>query len=234
MHPVIRVSLFLVFAISVSQVDLSQLAPAILVLFLFFVARARIRWRMALQMLKRLRWFFITILLLYGWLTPGQALFSNSLSILSGLTIDGVLAGLIQIASLVLMILALVALVSSLPTEVLLGAIYWWSYPLKLLRLSRESIVLRLMLTMETVELLQQQISDYANQSSATNRWPRLVEITGFAFKQVCKQAEQEQPRQVVIHCLASPPVWQWSYPIVVAALFQASQYLHLFADLQW
>lgn len=232
MHPVIRVSLFLVFAVSVSRIELPQLIVAVFILFILSILWARLRWSLVFQTLKRLRWFFLTILVLYGWLTPGQALFETSL--VNGPSQAGINAGVLQVVSLILMILALVSLISNLSKELLLGAIYWWSYPLKWLHISRERLVLRLILTMERVELLQQQLSRFEPPDTSANRWQRLASLTGYAFQEVNQQAEQESVTHVSIKRLQSPPAWQWTYPVLVVLLFQMSQHLPLLIEQLW
>ncbi|MDH5407570.1 MAG: energy-coupling factor transporter transmembrane protein EcfT [Gammaproteobacteria bacterium] len=219
MHPVIRVSVFLIFAISIAHADTAQLIIAAAVLIVLYSFTPRIDWSRLFKFLLRLRWFYISIILLYGFLTPGQALLSS----LPDLSIEGLLAGGLQVLCLMMMIFALLVLVSNQSKSQMLGALYWWLYPVKLIRLSREKLALRIMLTMQAVERLQDKIYDYQSKQESTNKFQRLVNVTTYAFNEVVHQAQSHKSETISLSCLETPPVWQWCVPFALIVMFVMS-----------
>ncbi|MDH5179532.1 MAG: energy-coupling factor transporter transmembrane protein EcfT [Gammaproteobacteria bacterium] len=223
MHPVIRVSLFLVFALFISRSDLPRLLIGSLFLLPILILGKAFDWHALYRAVSRIRWFLLSILVLYGWLTPGPPLFGTVW--FDGPSLQGLHAGLYQVMSLILMITALVAMIGKLSRETLLGAVYWWSYPLQWLGISREVLVLRLIMVMERVERLQQDISRISTEKREASRLQRLAGITGEVFQLVDQNAQQEASKCVTIQKVLSPPLWQWGYPCLLAGIFLLSRW---------
>lgn len=222
MHPVIRVSLFLVFAVSVSRLLVPQFFLAALILLTMLMFNTPVRWALLVKSLRRLRWFYLTILLLYGWLTPGQAI--SSLPVIQNLTLQGIQAGLLQVTSLMFMVTALILLLGQLARDKLIGAIFWWSYPLQWIKISRERLVLRLMLTMDAVQSLQQQLTKPT--TTAERRWQKIADLLLTTMQQTEQSALQTASKEITIQTLPAPPLWQWCYPVLIIVLFQVSQHV--------
>jgi len=221
MHPVIRVLVFIVFSINVSRIDLSELFIALLILLLLALMCNGLSWSTTFRFLKRLRWLFLSILLLYAWFTPGQALFNTQQERFMP-TYEGLQAGLLQVSSLIMIITALVILISDLSRDRLLAAIYWLSRPVWLLGISRERLVVRLVLAMTYVPRLQVHLSEVMAQSAQTNvkGLRRIAAVASNLFHEVQQKAEQAETECVAIATLPSPPALQWLYPVLVAGVF--------------
>lgn len=107
MHPVIRLSCLAAIAVL-----LPWWPPQALYLFaatLVLVAIARPGTvRLALQAIRRMRWLLLSIMVLYGWFTPGQALLP-ALGVLSPTLAGGLLA--VQRALVLILMVSLVVIV---------------------------------------------------------------------------------------------------------------------------
>ena len=77
-HPAIRILMLMVFAMLICRTDVLHLLLAGLVLLAFYTRMESAPIRMAMGMVMRMRWFFLSLLLIYGWLSPdpisGQAI----------------------------------------------------------------------------------------------------------------------------------------------------------------
>jgi len=99
MHPVIKIILFLIYAAAVAFGGATiLLAGAVLVVALYLPGPGE-RLLLALRMLRRMRWFFLSIALVYLLFTPGRLLFS---AWPWGPTVEGLVGGGQRIASLVI------------------------------------------------------------------------------------------------------------------------------------
>ena len=103
-----------------------------------------------LSLLRRTRWIILSLLLIYGYTTPGAALW-EMLGIASP-TREGALDGLLQMGRLLSVLSGLAILLELLPQAQLVSGLYTLAYPLRWLGLSRERIAVRLALTLEYAE----------------------------------------------------------------------------------
>jgi energy-coupling factor transport system permease protein len=103
-HPLIRVVTLLIFIAGLAFARPLFLVAGIGLLLVLnilvgFPAPGRL-----LQMVSRLRWLFLAILLVYGWWTPGVELFPAMGS--WSPTSEGIFTGLLRVLSLVLIVAA--------------------------------------------------------------------------------------------------------------------------------
>lgn len=220
MHPVIRVISYLVFATYLSQARVPQIALALLMLLSVAVLQRGVHFSKAVRMLKRLRWLFLSILIIYLWFTPGEPIFQvmNAAWIPSW---QGIQTGGIRAMALALMILAVGYLISTTPQTQLLGALYWLCAPLKIIGLSRDRLAVRTMLAMSAAEQLQQ-IFAARSWGKLTGRGTlaRIAEAAASIFAEVLQRAEAAPCEPVEFNRLASPPLWQWLYPCLLIGVF--------------
>jgi len=156
MHAVIKIVCFLVFATAmVMGAKLVLLAGFILVasLYLFELVQGMpTQLHNALKMLKRLRWLFLSILVVYLFFTPGILLLPD---VLWGPTQEGLIQGLVRIVVLVLIVAAVNVLIGSTGQAEFLSAVSWCLQPLSWLGLSHERLAVRISLTLATVGVLR-------------------------------------------------------------------------------
>ena len=151
-HPVTQITIWICLAIVVQTLQ-SVLLP-ILAAVLGLVAFKAHPLRM-MTLLRRTRWIFISLLVIYAFLTPGETLWS--LPYIPKPTYEGLLDGLMQLARLVCILAGLSILLTSLSQERLVSGLYALLYPLRYIAVSRERIAVRLALTLHYAETAMQE-----------------------------------------------------------------------------
>ncbi len=115
------------------------------VLFLAFMfSRQKLR-----QLLRRTRWFMISLWLIYAYSIPGQALFDSIFSP----TREGLMSGGLQSMRLLVALAGLAMLLDRLHRQHLMAGLYSLLLPLQCLGLSRERLAVRLALTLHYAEV---------------------------------------------------------------------------------
>lgn len=102
MHPVIQLLALILLAAALPFAEPAQLACVTLLLVMLFGFFAQSSWRRWFESVMRLRWLLLSLLILYGWFTPGEELWS-----VAGVNLpsrEGVLLGLHRALILVLLI----------------------------------------------------------------------------------------------------------------------------------
>lgn len=105
----------------------------------------------ALLMVRRARWLLLSLLLIYAFATPGDALFP-ALGTFSP-SLQGAQGGMMQAWRLVLLLLALGLLLRSCPQNSLLSGLYLLMRPLRTVGIDADRIAVRLWLTLQYAEL---------------------------------------------------------------------------------
>lgn len=144
-HPATLLTAWSGFALSLSFLPLAALAALAIPLAAAAIVLAR---RRTFGLLKRARWLFLSIALLFAFATPGLLL--PGLWGRIGLTHDGLALAAEHVARLLLLLTSLSLLHEMLGTAGLLSGLYWLLAPLR--RAWCERIVVRLMLVVEFVE----------------------------------------------------------------------------------
>ena len=128
------------------------LAPVVLVwaviaclLLSFGLARTR-----TLRLLRRVRVLMLAILLLFGWFTPGEAVFMDWPQ--ASPSREGLTLALLHAGRLVAVVCAVALLLERLPTERLVGGLYSLCRPFTLIGLRAGDVALRLLLVLRMVE----------------------------------------------------------------------------------
>lgn len=101
-------------------------------------------------LLRRTRWVMISLLMIYGFVTPGEALWSAAGSFSP--TLQGIADGAVQLCRLAFALAGLAIVLNVLDQAQLMGGIYALTAPLRMLGLSRERIAVRLALTLHYAE----------------------------------------------------------------------------------
>ncbi|MES1982233.1 MAG: CbiQ family ECF transporter T component [Pseudomonadota bacterium] len=101
-------------------------------------------------LLRRTRWIMLSLLLIYGYATPGTGIWM-AIGIYSP-TWQGLGDGLLQLGRLANTLAGLCILLSLLPQQKLLGGLYTLTYPLRYFGDGRERLAVRLALTLRYAE----------------------------------------------------------------------------------
>ncbi len=147
-HPAAQILAWCVLVVAMQSLA-SGLLPAVggmVLLGAFFLSR-----RKFVQLLHRTRWIMLSLLLIYAWSTPGQALLGD-LGVFSP-TREGLTDGVLQLIRLLAAIAALAILLDRLHRLHLIAGLYTLLAPLRLVGLSRERLAVRLALTLHYAEV---------------------------------------------------------------------------------
>lgn len=118
------------------------LVSLVLALAALFVAGAHLR-----LLLRRSRWLLLTMLIMFGWLTPGTPLPN-----LPGASQEGLLLAADNIARLIVALSIVALILKLLPPSELVAGMRSLLAPLAFLGVSRDRIAVRLALTLNEVE----------------------------------------------------------------------------------
>ena len=224
MHPGIRIVTFLVFTACLSRATAGQLLLASALLVFPYIRSGTSLLSRALGMFRRLRWFFLSIVVLYLWMAPPD----SPSFLLPDFLPAGIGPALERILSLVLIVLAVNYLLASLPQAQLIAAIYWLAAPLKYPGLLRERLALRLVMTIEAVgKLAQVSRPRPTSGTQPESGWRfyqrsyrRLIHTLQFYYRHAQEQAASAAGQEYRFDCLDSPPLWQWGSPLLLYGLF--------------
>lgn len=146
-HPAAKILLWLGFAIAIQGVGLESLALiSVVAAALLITARSF----GALHMVRRARWLLLSLLLIYSFATPGEALLPALGSVSP--SVQGLQGGGLQAWRLVLLLLALGWLLRSCPRSSLLSGLYILMRPFRVVGFDADRVAVRLWLTLQYAE----------------------------------------------------------------------------------
>lgn len=223
MHPMIRIICLLLMASFVASGIPAYVIVSLSLLIIVYVA-ARLSVRICWAQVKRMRWFFLSILVVYFWFTPGQAFSPELANVLWVPSVEGVEQGLFRLLCLVLIIAVVSAVLQSTSREQLVSAIFsllWWT---KYIGLSPERLAVRMTLTLEYLLSVQAVIAEAKQNlepaSDLRSRVTNLANTTTGVFISVHQRAEQDELTEVCIDKAEPVMFLHWLYPIVLIALY--------------
>ncbi|SFM66637.1 energy-coupling factor transport system permease protein [Ectothiorhodospira mobilis] len=163
-------------------------------------------------MAARLKWFFLSIVLVFGWFTPGLPL-APGLGPLSP-SVTGVLQGLERTLVLLLAVGAVVWLLQGTSRERLVQGLLWLTRPLARLAFPRERFAVRLVLTLEAlpqVRLLAAEAATSGAQAGGPRqRLRRLGDRAADLFHRVLQAAEEAPLDPIRLPSEAPPAPRHW------------------------
>lgn len=220
-QPVVLVVSFAVFSLFLALGNLSQLVAAVAILFLLYLVAGFAYLVNALPMLRRMRWFFLSIVIIYAWLTPGQPLLSDAPLVSWWMpSVEGVLMGGHRLLALVMMVLAVQWLLWRTNRGQLVSALYWLSTPLQFVGFSRDRLVVRVALVLGVLEQLQGYLGEQLKKIVLERGDLRgYATVAATLVDDVVRQGEQVPCHDVDVDVEAAPPLWQWLWPLVLTAV---------------
>ncbi len=235
MHPVIKIVSFLIFGAAVSIGSGQILLAGVSLVIPLYVFGSKIHFHGVLKMLKRLKWLFISILVVYLFFTPGQLLWPG---LVWSPTLEGLTQGLLRVAVLVLLVAAVNLLISSTERDDFLSAILWCLRPLSFVGLPHERLAVRITLTLDEVSQIrkhhlyegqgdsqEEEVNSAMShvESNVGKAEPKLSAIAKTAnrlFQSVITTAETTTVREISLPEESAPPVYQWLIPVFLLTLF--------------
>ena len=228
MHPVIRIISFIVLTAFLAQGDAANNLVAIMILTFLFIKLDGQSWRTAWHLLRRMRWLFLSIAVVYLWLTPGESLIPGMTSFAEWLpTVEGLWQGGLRIMSLALMVAAASLLMSVTSRDEVLGALHWMMAPLGLLRFPHERFAVRAALSLEAVTQVQTHVrAALAATGESAGPLARIGTVAGAIFGTVTGEAEGAVCEPIMLTERSAPPLMQWGLPLSLAAIMTVSMRL--------
>jgi len=216
LHPGIKLSAYLLFAINLvwgASVPLLLFSSLLLLLLVHFCSiQLSLLWRSLL----RLRWLFLSILILYSWMQPSGLVHD------SWAWVAGFLAGLQYCLILILLASSVLVLLETTPLPQLVEAIYWLVTPLSLLGLKRDKLALRLALVIETLaDMRQRWQSELKPDLADLSLIDKIAAYFVHALRLALRQADRSPERHVEIPVRANPPWWQWFFLLLMLFLLR-------------
>jgi energy-coupling factor transport system permease protein len=122
------------------------------IMMLFFILVISLKIQTFLHAVRRMRWLFLSIFIIYAFGTPGELIPNFPVNFAP--TFEGAQLGLVQVEKLLIALAALSLLLTSSPREKMLLGLYMLLLPFKFFGLNVERFAARLMLTLDYVEEL--------------------------------------------------------------------------------
>ncbi|MBI3902038.1 MAG: hypothetical protein HY306_03715 [Nitrosomonadales bacterium] len=142
-HPTVQILLWLCLTVALQALHATALLSICTLLTAVALIFSSTRFYI---LLRRTRWVMLSLLLIYAYATPGEAVFTQWGTFSP--TDEGLLDGLLQLGRLLCALAALSILLTRLNQQQLIAGLYALAYPLRFFGLSRERIAVRLALTL--------------------------------------------------------------------------------------
>lgn len=191
-------------------------------------------WHSAFSMLYRLKFFFISIVLVYVFLSPVSFSEMSDIKIL----LDVLLPGLFRIAVLITIIFAVNFYLKTTTKEQILASLLWCFKFLHYFKINIDRVALRAVMTLEYIEYLNNKLTKYQHKQqqerqkakqlktsykqmyqSRKTAFFNLVSQSGIILQEVLHEAEQTSDKHYNIDCLQRPVLMQFMIPVVVSIL---------------
>jgi len=236
MHPVIRIISFLILAGFVAFGGVYETALGFALVLGVILYRRLQSIELSTRIIKRMRWLFLSILIVYLWFTPGEPLLPIKSDFMP--TLQGLQTGLLRVFSLILIIVAVNYFISTIARHRLVQAIVWLLYPLNWIAIDTRQLALRIALTLELIPRVQQMVLDVKQhyvdaklnsdqvkhaalkKSLVLSRITMISHMLEMLFQRTVGEALKMPPEKIRVDTMQHPPVWQWIFPAAVAAAF--------------
>jgi len=216
-HPVFRIICFVIFSLFLALGDLVQLGVATVGVVVVYVTTVNCNMLGFLKMLRRMRWFLLSILFVYAWLTPGVPVFEGAFGPAWLPTVEGLQQGGQRLLALILIIAAVHWLLLVTSREQLVAALYWLAAPLQLLGLARERFAVRLALVLTRVADVQIHVARQVEQADIDKgNVKAYAAVAADLVVAVVHRAEQSPCDVLEIDVSDKPPRWQWCWPLLL------------------
>ena len=149
MHPFVKILLFIFTLLLMSYLSNAYLLLMCLFLFAYATWLARSDF---LRVVRRMKWLFISIFVIYAFGTPGE--YIQHIPASAAPTVEGCILGGGQIAKLLIALATLNILFATSSREQLMIGLHLLLSPLNLLGLNTNRFTARLLLTLDYVEEL--------------------------------------------------------------------------------
>ncbi len=197
---VTQLSYFIVFAVLMNKLGFY---PLLLVAILLTTVLIQIKSRQFFRMIRRMKWFFITMLFIYAFNTPGEHILGFNFYFAP--TYEGLQSGLLQMLRMLSLLGALSLIMNFNSKQQLISGFYFMLLPLRYVGIKVERFAARLCLTLDYVESAQQ-----------------LNKSKGF-LEQLLAFAEDSSEQQSDFSITFKKPDFKWLDKVLLCSLMMIS-----------
>lgn len=221
-HPVIRIVSVMVVIAFLAFPDWQSVAVAAVMALSLILIKARQVFPGLLKMIWRLKWLYLSILIVYGWFTPGPVLFEQTLIDSRFLpSINGLYSGLLRVSVLVAIVSMVSALLQTSERSEMVSAVAWLTRPFIIMGLNPQQFSLLLVLTLERVLELQKLIQrEMRRLEEKANLFTRATTLLDRLLMDIESSAMTLEEEQIVLPAMMAPAIWQWLMPVLLAIVF--------------
>ncbi|MBE9526336.1 MAG: hypothetical protein IME94_05110 [Proteobacteria bacterium] len=228
----IKIVSLIILSIFSTQGGWNNLYLTLAIILPFYFFRMEL-FTSAIRMTFKLKWLFLSILLVYYFFSPQI----NHLSL-----------ALLRIFVLITIIFSVNLYLKSSTIEQILESLLWLFSPLKILNINVERISLRAVLTIEYIDVLTNKIEQHKNKISISNNWRdikvwnsfliqrkenllQIIKHLGEVLKEILIETSPENivvqaGKEYTINCLDVPSGLQLLIPIVLCLLYIYNPFL--------
>ena len=172
-HPVTKILGLILIAIGVYQLSPIQMVLLALCLLAAMLKHSVKQW---FPMLKRMRWLFLSMFLIYAFNTPGEFVRDWPLNgwVDWSPTYEGLQAGGLQLVRLMMMLAGVALMMATTPIPSMIEGFYVLLKPLQYIGMNPERFAARLCLTLHYIELNNLQRD---RQSASHSNWQQFLNM---------------------------------------------------------
>lgn len=209
MHPAIRILVLVVITVFMAAGGPYVLVAGITLSIMLHSARNLSADAGLLRMVLRMRWFVLSIMILYAWFTPGEVWFP-ALGVFSP-SQQGLTQGLFRCSVLIVVLSLVHWLVHASSREELIQGIYWLARPLTWVGLRPEVMAVRLALVMDTVPVIQRRLAIRpSGQDASAAPTRRIAEYATAVLNATLNEAERAELIEIELAVGRPPAAGEW------------------------
>ena len=217
-HPVVRLITFIVFAavMGIARPELLAIGTFLLVVAYMLAGLAVLHGFFILT--RRIRWLLISIVVVYGWWTPGEPV----IPVLGGLSpgLAGLQAGGLRVWMLLVMVAGINLVLESMERQDLLMAIMRLLGPLRIAGISPARVSVRMILVLEAVPEVQSLIQAALTETVAgSSGFARITGAATRVYQAVLMRSASAEKVRIHIPDHKPVPEWQWLLPLALACM---------------
>jgi len=202
-------------------INIERLVFIMSVLLIILILNGQTYWHGVWRMVARLKWLWLSLLVLYGWFLPGSPIFfSETIPLRFIPSYEGLRLGSLRALALLSIVCAVVIVIGSTKREVLIVSIMWLIKPLQMIKINTGQFAARLVLTLEKVTATEAVIKKaMAVKDSKTSLFQRGIDVIADLLLNIEAQASNSSAAVVSLPELESPRILQWLIPLVLFAV---------------
>jgi len=224
MHIVIRLVCLITLIILLALTTWTGIL-ATLFLALIFISIKRTMFKQVLKMCWRLKWFYLSLIISFGWFNSGDVIAVKYVSESLLPTHQGLLEGLLRALAMVAIVSWVAIVMNSCTREELIAGIVWLCKPLSIFGVESQRFALRLVMTLEytagSQQMIKQQLEIKSDEGLINRMSNTLTEIL-ISLEKSIKSSTQDDAmaKSIQLPLIQHPPHWQWSWPLLLIFCF--------------